>query len=254
MKHWIFSIFTLLFSCLFSASAQTVTISDQQTVSVVFPFPIVHVDRGHTTIQVQLVAEAKSILLVKAASSNMPATNLSVITADGSVYALRLCYATELPELVVRLSEQRRISYQRVAENILDNTPVLRRPRATAWDISFQLTGVYVQDGVLYFQLALLNNSTIDYPISLLRFSIKDKQRGKRTAVQEVDCQPLILAGYSSVVPAGSKQVIVAAFEQFTIPDRKYFAVQCMESNGGRHLQLKVNNRSIVNAIRLPNY
>jgi len=35
---------------------------------------------------------------------------------------------------------------------------------------------------------------------------------------------------------------------KFTIPDKKYLFIQIMEKNGGRHLQLRVHNRTIVKA------
>lgn len=245
----------LLFLCLLlspSLFAQPVEISDRSTVSLVFPFPVVHVDRGHSSVSAQLIAENKKVLLVKATSHSLEAANLSVITSDGSVFALRLCYASEPSQLVIRLPEQNSASTQRVAENIIDYPRHLRRPKASSWDMTLSLTGSYVKDGIIYFQLELVNESSIDYPISLLRFSIRDQHKQKRSSVQEVDCTPLSLAGYHSLVPAGTRRVIVAAFDQFTIPDRKYFSIQFMEANGGRHLKLKVSNRAIVNAIRLP--
>ena len=46
--------------------------------------------------------------------------------------------------------------------------------------------------------------------------------------------------------------VFVVALEKFTIPDKKYFAIQMMEKNGGRHFLLKVRNKDIMKARVLP--
>ena len=77
----------MMFGCwLFvSAIAQTTSlcVATDKTTSLVFPFSIVHVDRGTKDILVQPVQEAENILLVKAGLKDFPETNLSVFTADG---------------------------------------------------------------------------------------------------------------------------------------------------------------------------
>jgi hypothetical protein len=40
----------------------------------------------------------------------------------------------------------------------------------------------------------------------------------------------------------------VYAVPKFTIPDKKYLAIELMEKNGGRHLKVKVHNKKIVRA------
>jgi hypothetical protein len=83
--------FLLAVSCLVAQSSP-VCITTDKTVSLVFPSPILYVDRGTGDVLVQLVEGANQILLVKAASRNFSPTNLSVITADDSVYALQVVY------------------------------------------------------------------------------------------------------------------------------------------------------------------
>ena len=79
---------------LVSAFAQksSLAIATDKTTSLIFPFPIRHVDRGTKDILVQQVKEADNILLVKAASEKFSETNLSVVTEDGSVYTFRVNY------------------------------------------------------------------------------------------------------------------------------------------------------------------
>ncbi len=105
---------------------------------------------------------------------------------------------------------------------------------------------------MVFYQLNVSNQSPIDYDIDLLRFFIRDKKKGKRTAVQENELKPLYVAGNISKVKANSSSAIVVALDKFTIPDAKYLAVQIMEKNGGRHLLMKINNRKILKAIPLP--
>ena len=44
----------------------------------------------------------------------------------------------------------------------------------------------------------------------------------------------------------------MVAIPKFTIPDKKYLAVQLFEANGGRHIELSVKNRTIIKAAVLP--
>ena len=78
------------FGCIILAMSQasSVCISAVKTISLVFPFPVTHVDRGSKDILVQQVKEAANILLVKAAARDIPETNLSVVTDEGSIYSL----------------------------------------------------------------------------------------------------------------------------------------------------------------------
>ncbi len=73
----------LMCACMVAVSgmAQTsLTITTDKTTSLIFPFPIRHIDRGTKDILVQQVKEADNILLVKAAAKDFPETNLSVVT------------------------------------------------------------------------------------------------------------------------------------------------------------------------------
>ena len=121
-----------------------------------------------------------------------------------------------------------------------------------SWDMSVTVAGIYIKDDVIYYQMQFDNQSPIDYDIDLLRFYIRDKKNGKRTAIQETELKPLYIAGNTFQVKANSHNIIVVSLKKFTIPDAKYLAIQIMEKNGGRHLLMKVSNKKIIKAICLP--
>ena len=127
----------------------------------------------------------------------------------------------------------------------------MRGIKDESWDMSVIVEGIYIKDDVIYYQIQLDNQSPIDYDIDLLRFYIRDKKKGKRTAIQETELKPLYIAGNTSQVKANSHNIIVVSLEKFTIPDAKYLAIQIMEKNGGRHLLMKVSNKKIIKAICL---
>ena len=104
---------------------------------------------------------------------------------------------------------------------------------------------------MLFCQLEIKNRTNINYDVELLRFFVRDEERTKRTASQELEMQPFYIYGDTAVIKGQSKNTVVIALPKFTISDKKYLAIQLMEKNGGRHLQLKVHNRTLVKATAL---
>ena len=237
-----------------SAIAQTpsLAVATDKTTSLIFPFPIRHVDRGTKDVLVQQVKEADNILLVKAASRQFPETNLSVVTEDGSVYTFRVNYENNPSVWVWHIPVQHEETLATYANAILVKQRTMHGMSDKKWDMVVKVVGIYIKENVIYYQLRLENKSPIDYDIDFLRFYIRDKKKGKRTASQENELKPLYVSGNTSLVRGGGNNIVVVALEKFTIPDAKYLAIQIMEKNGGRHLLMKVNNNRIIKAIPLP--
>jgi len=248
----ILSLITL--TCLITATkAQTsLCISTDKTTSLVFPFAIAHVDRGSPFILAQPVKEVSTILLVKAASKNFAETNLSVITEDGTLYSFLVCYENNPVECVYHLPINKNATIATYANTILDNPSTIFRVWDYSWNVTSKVKGIYIKDDIMYYQLSLENNTAIDYTIDLLKFYIRDKKKGKRTAVQENELTPKYIAGNITKIKANSTSVFVLAMDKFTIPDAKYLVIQIFEKNGGRNLYMKVKSKNIMRAIPLP--
>lgn len=232
-----------------SGIAQTsLCLSTDKTTSLIFPFAIKHVDRGTGAVLAQQVKDAPAILLVKAGAKGFAETNLSVITEDGSLYSFSVCYDDKPATWVYHLPIQGKESVANTAAALADNPKFIKRIRTKTSGVKAEIEGIYIKDNVMYFQLALSNESPIGYDVELLRFYTADKKKGKRTSVQENEIKPLHIAGNTSVIAANTKLVAVAAVEKFTIPDSQYMGVQLLEKNGGRHLNLKLSNRWLIKA------
>jgi conjugative transposon TraN protein len=234
------------------AQSPSISVTTDKTISLIFPFPIIHVDRGTKDVLVEQVKEARNILMVKSASANFHETNLSVITGDGSVYSFPIGYEKTPLTWVYSLPPQNSITPQRYADGILDNPRTMHGIRYRKWDMLAKVSGIYIHDNTVYYQLQLNNESPIDYDIDLLRFYIRDKKKAKRTAIQENEMKPLYIAGNTKLVKANSTSTLVVALEKFTIPDAKFLSIEVMEKNGGRHLLLKIHNDKIIRAVTLP--
>ena len=237
-----------------SAMAQTSSlfITTDKTTSLVFPFSIRHVDRGTKDSLVQQVKEADNILLVKAFAKSFSETNLSVITDDGNVYTFVVNYQEKPATWVYNLPVNKKATITTYATGILDNPGTMKGIKDKKWDMVSKVIGIYIKENTIYYQIEISNESRIDYEIDMLRFYIRDKKKGKRTAIQENELKPLQIAGNQTQVKAHQKNILVVALEKFTIPDSKFLFVQIMEKNGGRHLSMKVKNKKVMKAIPLP--
>jgi hypothetical protein len=200
------------------------------------------VDRGSKDVLVQRVRGVENVLEVKAAKENFSETNMTVITADGKLYSFLVHYATD-PSLKIQIDNK-----PSIFEKIAGQKKSMRGLRDAKYEMLLRLKGIFIENGILYYQLELKNYSNIPYVIELLRFFIKDKKQAKRTASQELEQTPLYVYGNTGTVPGQSKIIIVVALPVFTIPDQKLLYIQLMENNGGRNLSLEIKNRDIIKA------
>ncbi|HPH30748.1 MAG TPA: DUF4138 domain-containing protein [Chitinophagaceae bacterium] len=248
MKQILFILISVMNAAI---AQQPLSISTDKTTSLIFPFPIKYVDRGTRDILVQPVKEDERILLVKAASKQFAETNLSVVTGDGNVYEFTVNYTPQPSVLVLHLPPNKKATISAYANAILNNPP-RRISKVEHGAVIAKLSGIYIKDEVIYYQLEIHNHSPLDFDIDLLKFFITDKKKSKRSSVQENELVPLYVAGNRSKVKAYNFSVVVVALDKFTIPDAKFLGIQLMEKNGGRHFNLKVYNRQILRARMLP--
>lgn len=241
---------SLLCLCMAASSviAQvSLSVATDKTTSLIFPFPIKYVDRGSKDVIVQPVKEDERILLVKAASKQFSETNLSVVTGDGHVYAFTVNYAAQPTAMVMHLPPQKKSTISSYANSLLQHPPKRIR-KVEKGTVTARVSGIFIKDDVLYYQLEIHNHGPLDYTIDLLKFYLADKKKSKRTALQENELVPLYIAGNTQTVKAYQFSVIVVALEKFTIPDAKLFSIQLMEKNGGRHFLLKLYNHQLLKA------
>jgi conjugative transposon TraN protein len=234
-------------------------ITNLKTTNLIFPYGITSVDRGSKDVLAQKARGVDNILQIKAGRKDFEETNLTVITADGKLYSYVLNYSERPAVLNLQFKEPSTSSgiiftegsyneaeLMETSEKIASSQRSVFGKEDNRHGIRLQLKGLYVREGVIYFQIGLLNRSNIDYDLDQIRFFVRDRKKSKRTAVQEREIIPVLSRKSPSTIIGGSEQVLVFAFPKFTIPDQKYLAVQMMEKNGGRHLELKIGNPTII--------
>ena len=233
-----------------------------KTTNLVFPYAIKSVDKGSKDILAQKAKGVENILQIKAGKPGFDQTNLTVITADGKLYSYILNYTdtptvlnirfanvtTDHPEAFFSNVNINEAQVQADAETVATDEATVHGIKDKNYGMKMEMTALYIKDDVLFCRINLQNHSNINYGIDQLRFYIRDQKKSKRTATQELEITPLYIKGDTSIIPGQTENVFVYALPKFTIPDKKYFAIELMEKSGGRHLKITVHNRTIVRA------
>lgn len=233
-----------------------------KTTNLVFPYAIKSVDRGSQDILAQKAKNTDNVLQIKAGTPGFEQTNLTVITADGKLYSYVLDYVDTPAVLNISFDDHSRwnrkaffsehaINEAQVteeAQKAATASPSVRRLKDKAGGIGFRLDGIYVNGGIMYLRFCITNRSDIDYDISQLRMSIRDQKKVRRTAAQELEIDPVLTLNATDKIAGNSERELVFAVPKFTIPDKKYLAIQLMEVNGGRTMELSVHNKTVVKA------
>ncbi|WP_254412120.1 conjugative transposon protein TraN [Dyadobacter diqingensis] len=238
-------------------------ITYNKTVNLIFPYAVKSVDKGSRDILAQKAKGVENILQLKAAAKDFQQTNLTVITSDGKLYSFVLNYCQEPSQLNIELIKipieskaPDAVLEKELNEEFLKNSSQLAfeqqeslsNLKDSSHKAKLSLSGLYINEDVIFYRLEVSNRSTISYDIESLRFFVSDKKRLKRTAAQETEVMPLYVHANTDKIPANQSHVFVFALPKFTIPDAKKLTIQLMEKNGGRHLELQVQNKTIINA------
>jgi conjugative transposon TraN protein len=252
----------ILFGLVNNGFSQSLEVTYLKTTSLVFKYPIVNVDRGSADFIAQRVKGVDNTLQIKATRKGFPETNLTVITADGNLHHFNVLYSAhpqtqtfviDSAAAEVEFADGLNIKeYQSKTDRILKASGKGRLERHAQFKIILSLNAIYIEGNQVFYYLSIKNNSNVDYDVQSLRFFIRDSTKIKRTASQERELTPVFASESESRIKGKSTLRIVYALEKFTIPDAKTLDIELFEKNGGRNLNLRVGNNTIVNAENLP--
>jgi len=231
----------------------------EHTSHLIFPSAIKYVDLGNTAIIAQKPEGVENILRLKANQKYFQSTNLTVVTSDGKFYPFKVIYQDHPDELTISFLTSNITSFsdvsmhsdelEKYSSQIVKHkkNPKLR-VKDKAFQIHVRLNQILIKDDVLFFDLFLHNQSTINFEVDFIRFYIRDKKIAKRTSVQETEQIPFYVYHPSynpDKVYAQTSQHQVFALEKFTIPDKKLLQIEVFEKHGGRHLALILDQKDL---------
>ena len=238
-----------------------VAVSFFKTTNIIFPYSIISVDIGSRDVLAQKAKGVENILQIKAAKEGFPQTNISIITADGTLTSFILDYAEQPSVLSLSLIPEEKKNSSCILSETFNEAEVqkyaklasvskekISRIKDKRFGICMKLNGLFIHDNIMYLRMSIANKTNINYNIDQLRFYIRDQKKTKRTATQEIEINPLYVKDDTAVIVGQTERVFVYAVPKFTIPDKKYLVIELMEKNGGRHLKIKVRNKTILQA------
>lgn len=241
-------------------SPEPLAIAMGKTTNLIYPYAIKSVDRGTRDVLVQKAKGLDNILQVKAGRECFEATNLTVITTDGKLYSYSVGYDETTEQLNLDYTgggvstaeeyNQAKVKELSVIVSSLDRNIYGLKDKNGGVKLIFE--GAFVQENLFFFKLRIRNQSNINYDIGQLRLLVKDQRKAKRTASQENELKQLYIYNEVPVIKGLQEQVVVIVVPKFTIPDKKEMILQLMEKGGGRHLEVTVKNKTILNVFSLP--
>lgn len=238
------------------------------TTVLVFPAAVKPVDRGDRDIITQKQPGADNVLKIKAAQRNFAPTNLHVFTADGRIYAFDVFYTDSLASThdLTRL-DVLRDSPASMAPILLTDEPVnaaelqhyvreidssraRRGPADRTGRVTLHLDRVGLAGTLVLFRLHFTNQSNLDYHLDFIRLFVRDREKAKRTSVQEREMIP-VYEDSLPVIPGHGTVSHTLAIPSFTLSDGKQFVLEAYEKNGGRTLTLYIRNKTLFNGKKL---
>jgi conjugative transposon TraN protein len=233
-----------------------------KTTVLVFPYEVFSADFGSAAVLSEKDKVAPNVLKIKAAQRHFTRTSMYVITAEGKLYPFTVGY-TEFPDArPIDMGKQQEVEHTEallkgLKMNQADITAVLekmsqRTPNELSWGkkrgmIRLGLGEVVEKDGLLFLQLAVENESGMDYLSENWLFTVQDKRQTKRTAIRQIVMEPVFFSSFQGVA-GKSAALAVFAFPRFTISDSKELTIQLFETNGDRNPSLSVNGKKLLMA------
>ncbi len=136
------------------------------------------------------------------------------------------------------------------AQQLLDKKSMYHLLTDKHGDIKLKVTGIYHSLQHCYIKYEIQNNGAIPYDVSYTEFGVREKQRPKRTAINESILTPLmILNGDRKRVLPYRINRYVAVFEKLAVPRDRICYMEVIEA--GRNLHLNIPFQRIkVEAVR----
>lgn len=233
--------------------SETLYIPLNKTVHIILGEEIQKIDVGSEQV---LYHTAHNRIQLKAAQQDFEETNLMVETRKGyAMFILR--YADEPPKLFYNYSkllqkgsdtlegqetqqqegaiatQSSTSKYKSKCEQVLQKKRHLRTIGMQEQNVSAELECLLAAKNELYLRIKINNQSSIDYEIDCMRFSVCSAKN--KHIKQSYDLSPVyILYEDRPCIEPGTSGVRVIVFKKFTMAKNKRLIVDIREKSGGR--------------------
>jgi len=275
MKKYII-ISTLVLSFAF-AKAQTTTIldtiyaNDTKNVALFFPEPIRQGITGSDNFVFTYNLEKEQYFGLLQAKPGKE-SNLLVVNRNGSIFSYIVRYKKQLSKLnyfislsnsignekpikvdpILAESSEERVDnrtyyYQKFCSYLLNRNQRIGRIKKRNEGIVLSVENIIFDKEELYFVIQIENNSTLDYDLNFLNFSIETRQKGKRKSLQRLYQEPIYKHNLPSKIAESETVRFVYVLPKFSLSDDRRAILELNEKNGERNIEMKLSHRYINN-------
>ncbi|MBU3026107.1 DUF4138 domain-containing protein [Zobellia galactanivorans] len=263
--------------CSAQATAQTKIVldtiyaNDTKNVALFFPEPIRQGITGSDNFVFTYNREKEQYFGLLQAKPGKE-SNLLVVNRNGSIFSYIVSYKKQLSKLnyfiplsnsignekpIVTDSIQAEISkisidndtyyYQKFCSYLLDRRQYLGRYIRRNNGVIIRLENVVFDKEELYFVIQIKNNSTLDYDLNFLNFSIETRQKGKKKSLQRLYQEPIYKHHMPSKIAEGKMVRFVYVMPKFSLSDDRRAILELNEKDGERNIEMKISHRYINN-------
>ncbi len=266
----------LVFSVFAIAKAQTIKLdtiyaNDEKNVAMFFPEPIRQGITGASHFVFTYNREKEQHFgLLQAQPGNE--SNLLVISKNGAIFSYIIKYKKELnelnhfiaesasignefPEKFVEAIKEKPLSetlskelyYQRFCSYLLTRKSPSTGLRKRNNGVVLEIENIVFDKKELYFVIRVKNNSTLDYDINFLDFSVDIRKKGRKKSLQRLHQAPVYRHLLPERIKEGKTTRMIYVLPKFSLSDERLLLLRLNEYKGERNIELKIPARYINN-------
>jgi conjugative transposon TraN protein len=253
--------------------SEPLSVTYNKTVTLIFNSPIQSVDIGSDAIIADKYEGIENLLRVKANTKNFKETSLTIITKDGKYHSYLVTYTDQPITLGYKMDttttpnpattatfDNTRLNESELtttAQKIIQRGQKVKHRGSKKYNMTFALRSLYIKQDLLFLNLRIQNKTNINYDIDFIKFYVRDKEKTKRTAIQEIEITPLYtytpenptaLQSATTTILGQKIQDQVITLQKLTIPNSKVLEIEIYEKNGSRNLKFTLDYYDILKA------
>ncbi len=188
---------------------------------------------------------------------------LAIVTVVTERYRVQyaLVYTTRLEEAVTdkEVLSDECVSYHnpvvsmsteemvRFARRIWNSPARYRNIKTNSNKMTMRLNNIYSVGEYFFIDFSVENRSNLRFDIDELRFKLCDKKQHKRTVVQELELEPVMLLDKSQFFRRGYRNVVV--LKKMTFPNDKVLTIEMSELQiSGRTISMTIDYEDVLAA------
>ncbi|UII20798.1 DUF4138 domain-containing protein [Fulvivirga ligni] len=251
MKKIILTLLIAAFPTLYIAAQDNcIPLSYLKTTTITFDHDVQTVDRGSDGYMVKKLDGMPRALLLKAAYTGFEESNLTVRTANGSLFQLNICYNQQPDTLYFHLKEQQALEYDQAkltlgqAMESLINRSYPSFKKCVEQGIEVKYPRLKVFNEYMLMHMKINNHTSIPWDLASVRLYIKSRQKLKRVSYQEQEIP------VKSLITNHTKDAInvVIAFPNQVLTKGKMLHVEVMGNSNQRNLKIKLTPAQLLEA------